>query len=527
MRVPDGLRQTRGMGAGVIGGRAPASLQRRVLMIAAGAFLVVAGVIGFSGTIVLDLRRVLDEQRTVLVPALRAVSDYDVAVREQQRGERGFVITADEQFLEPYARGSVGVASAEVEIRRRLARDEAAIARFDAVDAAYDAWVHEASEPAVAAVRRGEMEEAAATVATIGQPRFEAYQVALAGLEDHVNGRVDRSEAVVGDKEGRLLRLLFGAGLAALAVLALVLAALDRWIIAPVERLSAAVRRVAGGDLTDHVAVNGPREVQDLAADVDAMRVRIVAELEEMRRANEALEQQAPLVVGLRDVLLPEIQTPSHVDLASLFLPAEGVLAGDWFDLWTLDDGRIGLVVVDISGHGADAGLFALRLKDLLVSAVAIFPQPGAALGWVADRLGDTGERFATIFLAVLDADRGRMIYASAGHPAVIVATPTAVVSLLPTGPLLGPLRSTWETRATEVGSDAVVVAYTDGLTEARSEGGEEFGTTRLLELVTRLRGARPTIVVEACHTELTAFAAGRFQDDVTLVAVAASSPPG
>ena len=503
--------------------REPASLQRRVLVIAAVAFLAVAGLIGFSGTVVIDLRESLERQRTVLVPARRAVADYDIAVREQQRGERGFVITGDDKFLISYDNGARQAVDARDALERQLRGDPDGLRLLEATDAAHATWVRDAAAPAIAAVRRGDLAEAAATVSNLGQPRFERLQAALMDLAAHVDERISTAEGQLADNEDDLFRLLLGAGLAALLLLVLVLLALDRWVIEPVGRLSRAVRNVAAGDLTEPVTVEGPREVVSLAADVEAMRLRIVAELEEMRRANEALEQQAPLVVGLRDVLVPSIAAPASIELDSMFLPAEGVLAGDWFDLWTLEDERVAVVVVDISGHGADAGLFALRLKDLLVSSLAIFPQPGAALGWVADRLGDTGERFATIFLAVIDPDRGRMTYASAGHPAVLLASPSSIVSLLPTGPLLGPLRSGGDTRSVELDPDAVLVAYTDGLIEARSEAGEEFGSTRLLEVVTRLRAGRPCDVVEGCRSELESFAAGRFQDDVTLVALSAS----
>lgn len=506
-------------------GRAPASLQRRVLAIAAGAFLAVAALVGSSATVVFELRDALEEQRTVLVPARRLLADYDVAVREQQRGERGYVITGDTAFLAPYDDGAEVAAATRRALDRQLDGDPEGLRLLADTAEAHRIWVEEAAEPAIEAVRAGDMAEASATVATLGRPRFERFQAALSRLEAHIDVRIEGGEADLEQIEDRLLRLLSGAALAALAIVALVIAALDRWIIGPVERLSAAVREVAEGDLSQSVSVVGPREVVLLAGDVEGMRLRIVAELEEMRRANEALEQQAPLVVGLRDVLLPEIAAPGNVELASLFLPAEGVLAGDWFDLWSLDDERIALVVVDISGHGAEAGLFALRLKDLLVSSVAIFPQPGAALGWVADRLGDTGERFATIFLAVLDPDRGRMVYASAGHPAVFLASPSSIVTLLPTGPLLGPLRGAWDTRTVDLAEGTMVVTYTDGLIEARSGAGEEFGATRLLDVVTRLRDRRPDELVEGCRAELDAFAAGRLQDDVTLVAVATHPP--
>ena len=498
-----------------------------MLSIAIFAALAVTLLIGLSASVVLDLRDAVDDQRVVLIPAMQAAGRFEQGVREQQRGERGYVITGDRTFLRPYEAGRPLADAAEDELRRLLANEPALRASLEDAAAAYERWRRDAAEPTVAAMERGDQAAATAIVADLGRPRFESFVKELDELRRGLDERTARSESALTVAEDRLLRLLIGAALAALVILVLVLAALDQWIIAPVNRLKDAVRRVAGGDLAQAVTVDGPREVVDLGDDVDAMRLRILSELEEMRRANEALAQQAPLVVGLRDVLLPAVQAPPTLQLDSMFLPAEGVLAGDWFDIWTLDDGRVGMVVADISGHGAEAGLFALRLKDLLVSAVAIFPQPGEALGWVAERLGDTGERFATIFLTVIDADRGRMLYANAGHPAVLLAQPETILSLLATGPILGPFRSGWETRSARLNPDTVLVAYTDGLIEARSPQGEEFGSARLLEVVTRMRGRTPEEVVAACRAELDGFGAGRFQDDVTLVAIAPRRPAG
>jgi sigma-B regulation protein RsbU (phosphoserine phosphatase) len=445
----------------------PASLRRRVVAIAVAASVGVIVLIAISAGIVLDLREVLDEERRVLVPAAMALDRFTEGAWQQQRGERGFVITGDRDFLDPYEAGGPQAAQALADLRRLLADDPSLLAEVEEAAAAHRRWVDEAARPSVAAMSRGEQADAVATVANLGKPRFDDFQVERADVQAGIDARTERVAAKVGVGEDHLLRLLLGAALAAVVILALVLAALEQWVIAPVDALRRAVRGAAAGQLEDSVTVVGPREVVELAGDVEAMRLRILAELEDMRRANEALAQQAPLVVGLRDVLLPTVQAPPSLRVESRFLPAEGVLAGDWFDIWPLDEGRVGLVVADISGHGAEAGLFALRLKDLLVSAVAIFPQPGEALGWVAERLGDTGERFATIFLANLDTDRGRMLYASAGHPAVLLAQPESIVSLLPTGPLLGPFRARWDTRSAALNPDTVLVAYTDGLIEA------------------------------------------------------------
>lgn len=73
-----------------------------------------------------------------------------------------------------------------------------------------------------------------------------------------------------------------------------------------------------------------------------------------------------------------------------------------------LGPSRAALVVVDVSGHGADAGVFALRAKDLTLAAIESGYGPGEALAWVAARLGDTDERFLTGVMVEIDDLYGR-----------------------------------------------------------------------------------------------------------------------
>ncbi len=500
-------------------GRKTASLRSRVLGIAAVALVAASALIGWSGTVVLDVRAAVAAQRTVLVPAVETVADYDVAVREQVRGERGYILTGDATYLKPYEVGTDDGDAALAQLDRLFASDPEGAELLRVTEQAHHVWLRDATEPAIEATRAGRRDEAVAIVATEGGARFDTFLTALGSLEDHVHQRLVASEDALQRSEQRLLRLLVGAALAAVVIVGLVIAALARWVTGPVRRLSVAVRAVAAGNLTDSLIVSGPREVVELAEDVDDMRQRLLAEFDEMRRANEALEQEAPLVVGLRDVLEPTIDAPDGVAVASLQLPAEGLLAGDWYGVWRMGERSLAMAVIDISGHGADAGLFALRVKDLVVSSLAVTAAPGAALGWVAQRLGDTGEQFATIFLAVVDIEDRVIRYASAGHPVVLVASAVSIVSILPTGPLLGPFQAHWSTERAELPDGATVLAYTDGLLEARRDG-EEFGSGRLLEIVTRLRGVAPDALVEGCRAALDAFAPGQRADDITLLAV-------
>src|SRR5215468_112540 len=100
------------------------------------------------------------------------------------------------------------------------------------------------------------------------------------------------------------------------------------------------------------------------------MRALLVQLVRQNERSWEALAQEGPAVVALRDALTPSTLHASGMVLRGRVDPAEGELAGDWFDSFDLPHGRVGLVVGDVSGHGAAAGVFALRLKQLLGAAL-------------------------------------------------------------------------------------------------------------------------------------------------------------
>ncbi len=294
---------------------------------------------------------------------------------------------------------------------------------------------------------------------------------------------------------------------------------LRTWVTQPISWLSAKVRRVAGGDLDHVITPSGPPELAGLAVDVEAMRLRILGELENAVRAVEGLEQDAPLVHGLRSELAGGTgPTPPGLSVATRFLPAEGVLAGDWYDVIELEGGRTALAVVDISGHGPVAGLFALKIKHLLVPALQLGMSPGDALKWVADHLGDTGDQFATCLVVEISPSSGHCRYANAGYPPGLVVGAVDVEELGLSGPLLGPFAATWATKATRLDAGDLLVVYTDGLIEARNSEGTEFGTDRMIDLVSGRRAQAPEAVADELLVAVRRFSGARLVDDLTLV---------
>lgn len=175
-----------------------------------------------------------------------------------------------------------------------------------------------------------------------------------------------------------------------------------------------------------------------------------------------------------------------------------------------------GLGSCSAAGHGPEPGVFALRLKHLLAAALAHGRPPGAALEWTARRLGDTGELFATVFVALVDVEADVLCYANAGHPAALLlarspgrpeplqpgerhgvvpprsdGTPLTRLDLAATGPLLSTLVASWSWATLEHRFTAgdLLLAFTDGLIEERTADGEQFGVDRLVDIAAGFAG--------------------------------------
>jgi sigma-B regulation protein RsbU (phosphoserine phosphatase) len=238
------------------------------------------------------------------------------------------------------------------------------------------------------------------------------------------------------------------------------------------------------------------------------MRTRLLAELDQVVRGQEALAQQGPTVVALQTALQARTDPVPGLAVASRLQPAAGVLAGDWVDTLGLPGGRLAVVLGDVSGHGPEAAVFALRLKHMLAATLTSGRSPGESIAWTTHHLGETGEMFATVFVAVIDPTTDQLVYASGGHPEALLrvrtvagasppapfgerrATPRALPPpqvLAATGPLVNGLvaGSTWDDVRLPFRRGDLLVACTDGLLEARDAEGEQFGQQRFAATLT------------------------------------------
>ena len=351
--------------------------------------------------------------------------------------------------------------------------------------------------------------------------RFDTVRRGIEELRAQIQVAQAAADEQVAGARRRINHALIASFVAGALLLLIISAAMQRWSTQPLDEITAAVRDVTNGDLERRIPAVGPRDIAELGANAEQMRRRIVAELDSARRAEQALRSRGAIVNLLREELSPtRHELPPAISVAAAFEPVKGVLAGDWYDVLTLANGCVAMCLIDVSGHGQSTGIFALQAKNLLLAGLRQDLPPGDALAWLANALGDTGDDFLTCFVALIDPTSGACDYASAGHLPTLVTHASTVTALDPTGPLLGPLPGAWATERAQLQPGSLVVAYTDGITEARGKDDEEFGEERLRAVVAARAGEHPQNLVSTTMDAVSDFAAGEPSDDVTIVAV-------
>jgi serine phosphatase RsbU (regulator of sigma subunit) len=210
-------------------------------------------------------------------------------------------------------------------------------------------------------------------------------------------------------------------------------------------------------------------------------------------------------------------------------------VSGDFYDVFTVDGGRIAVVVADVCDKGVGAALFMALSRSLLRAAsertpVNGSPLPGSALSFANDYIAITHDRanmFATAFFGVIDPTTGELEYANAGHdPAIIVGGKGSVEQLPPTGPAVGLVPgSTCGVHRVTLEPGDTLLAYTDGVPEAMAADGSQYTGDRLVELL-RQPSDSPEELLDRIDSDIRLHTTGAGRsDDVTLLAVRRMTP--
>jgi len=246
--------------------------------------------------------------------------------------------------------------------------------------------------------------------------------------------------------------------------------------------------------------------------------------------ARERLETEIQLARQIQQTFIPKaLPRLPHWDLAARWRTARQV-GGDFYDVFELPGGKLGLFIADVADKGVPAAMFMALTRTLVRAAVLQTDSPAEALRQVNDLLYPDAEQgmFVTAVYGVLDSQTGRFIYANAGHnPPLWIKYPFAspvpdIERLTRTGMALGVEHGVAMGQASiDLAPGDVLLFYTDGITEAFSPTGEIFGESRLSAVLNVLIPASASDVLEAVDTAVVQFIADApVSDDITLIVV-------
>ncbi len=263
-----------------------------ILVVAVMGVVVLAGAV--AGAILLnrtdDLsRQLIDDIQPSRVAAYRMQG----AIRDQETATRGYAISADKQFLDPYYDGQQSERVAADGIRARVGDHQDLIADVDALEKAVANWRVTFAEPLIASVKPGARGLVDSATIERGKIEFDGIRALFDVQNQHL---LTAREDAIGDldemrtwRDGVLVALVVTFFALAITLAILVRSAVTRPLIA----LAAACRRITEGRFDERIIPQGPKDIRRIATDVEDMRQRIVAELEAARSAREQLDEQA------------------------------------------------------------------------------------------------------------------------------------------------------------------------------------------------------------------------------------------
>jgi sigma-B regulation protein RsbU (phosphoserine phosphatase) len=288
-----------------------------------------------------------------------------------------------------------------------------------------------------------------------------------------------------------------------------------------------------------------PFQMEELHARVEThLKLRrLQIELEEsnarLERANDRMSHDLKAAAKIQETFLPRqvVRVPG-VQFAWVYRPCEE-LGGDGLNVIPLGEGRVGLYVLDVSGHGVASALLSVAMSRVLSSPSdhsSILARDGSIPGKpvitspaeVADRLNrlfpfDTAtEQFATLIYGVLDAGTGEFRYVSAGHPnPVHLPAGAPPVVLESQGYPIGLAEDAYTERSVMLAGGDRLYLYSDGVPEAPNPAGEPFGEARFLESVSQARFEPLQQGVDALLEEVERWrGASNALDDISILAV-------
>jgi phosphoserine phosphatase RsbU/P len=231
------------------------------------------------------------------------------------------------------------------------------------------------------------------------------------------------------------------------------------------------------------------------------------------------MEQEMRIAAEIQQALLPKSgRSGSYFRAAAASLPCRSI-GGDFYDYVEMRNGSLGFALGDVAGKGPPAALLSAMMQGIFAAQAATSDAPSQTIARVNLALYRRGieSRFVTLMYGVLDADGG-LTYCNAGHNPPLVIGASSVERLDRGGPIVGLFENaTYEEDRVRLEPGDWLVVFSDGISEATSSSGDEYGEERIIECVQRNTTLDPSRLLDALFSDVREFTRGTPQaDDIT-----------
>lgn len=348
---------------------------------------------------------------------------------------------------------------------------------------------------------------------------FEGWQMLVICPADDLFGELKQTAVIVG--------LI---GLLGLLLLCLFSTRTINRMTRPLNELSESARLIAQGNFTSPLPVIASGdEMQELGDSFRHMQSSLIHYMEELKRTTmdkQRIESELAIAHRIQMGMIPKTFPPfperEDVDIYAMMRPAREV-GGDLYDYF-IEDEKLYFIIGDVSGKGVPASLLMAMVRSLFRSVSHQKDTPSEIVSQINRSVIDTNvnDMFVTLFVGILDLTTGTMRFCDAGHnPFVLMSgSGCSFMEMRPNLPVAVMSDYPYVAECISL-SDATLLFYTDGLTEAENEREAFYGDARLLETASSLWDESPMEVTHRITASVETFVGNAEQsDDLTILTI-------
>lgn len=300
-------------------------------------------------------------------------------------------------------------------------------------------------------------------------------------------------------------------------------------VVKNIELINDSLTKIRGGDLNEVVDVTGNTEFEELSQGINDTVAALKNTMKEIEEKNQQEMEFA------REIQISALPNPDYFGNEEKDYSVWGTMdtaedvGGDFFDLYLLEDGKIGVVIADVSGKGVPAAMFMMTAKTMLKDMILSGKSPADVLRLANNELARNNDygMFVTAWLGILDYRNGTLEFANAGHnPPLLKKKGAAPIYMdyktYKRSLMLAFMPDTeYENNLISFDSEDMLFLYTDGITEARNAEKEFYGEDRLLECMEKHSAEDVHVFLDSIRTDVEGFVGDAEQfDDMTMLVI-------